>query len=448
MPIPLVAAAAGMMFSGVISAMFAPFTQSVSQTAFSFLPNTLNPDGVLLTLRMRGLIDNDTYLSEMRKAGVNEERAERHLQAAQFFPTPSDLVAWQAKEVYEPESVQRYGLDNEFENLDLSDFTKAGVDTEQARNYWRAHWQHPSFTQATEMFKRDILANPDDRNKAPAGSPEWREVRKAQSDAMYEWFKLVEIPPHWRAPMREMSYNTLTRVDARRMADMEVLSDAELLRAYLDDGYNEENARRLVLWTKIYNRFPDLMSRYSNGWINSEDVVGILTSWGLPLERATELLEARMDNLAKPTRVATERDLTKAEIVKGVKKGVIGFGVGQSLLEDMGYDPDEASFVLAINVEAGETPETPLEFERLVQGYRKSVGMEATEVTPEALESEKGLTEATKALEAAKAQEASPEAIRELEEEKGQRAVMHTLTLEAAGLGRLAPSEESDDTAN
>ncbi|GAJ19514.1 unnamed protein product, partial [marine sediment metagenome] len=55
--------------------------------------------------------------------------------------------------------------------------------------------------------------------------------------------------------------------------------------------------------------------------------------------------------------VADERGLTKAEIYAGVKKGVISWDEGSELLQDLGYDIDDATFILETRV--GTLEETP-----------------------------------------------------------------------------------------
>lgn len=396
MPIPL-ALIAGLTIVPAISIAMSTALAPPLQQAFNRLAPILVPgEGVLVTLRRRELIEHDEFLSLMRRHGYSTERAENVLLSTEFFPAAGDLVNWQSKEVFEPDSIERYGLDAEFENLELDTFRKAGINPEQARNFWRAHWQHPPFEQVAEMLHRDILTDANARDDLEPGSSEWQAVRQQGNEALFDWYRLVEIPPFWRDRLTRLADRVVTRVDARRMYDMRVIDEERLLRIYLDLGYPEQDARDLTLWSRVDNMYGDLVARFGNGWITREQVLEELVAVGMPAERAETLMQTRLDNLEKPRRIAIERDLTKAEIVKGVKKEVIDIPTGVGLLVQMGYDRDEAEFVMAINIEAGESPNDKFEFDWLVQGYRQSVGLDSTPIPSTLIiakrKAERGLT--------------------------------------------------------
>jgi hypothetical protein len=100
--------------------------------------------------------------------------------------------------------------------------------------------------------------------------------------------------------------------------------------------------------------YPDLIARYKNGYINLDDCNRELLALGLTQDRATWLIEQKIKKLA-PERVAKERDVTKAEIIKGLYKGVIDEATAMELLQDMGYDQAEAKFIIVINMPKEET---------------------------------------------------------------------------------------------
>lgn len=381
-----------------------------------------------LVLFRRGDIDRETFLGIAKDNGIGERGADLIMQANRFFPSPQDLVTWQAREVFEPDAVEKFGLDAEFEGLDLSSFAKAGVDTEQARNFWRAHWQHPPFNQIAEMFFRDVLGSLEDRNAVP-GSEQWQQNRERAEQLFFEWFRLVEVPPFWRDRLREITFAPLTRVDARRMWDMRVLNEDELRRAYLDLGYNESNAQLLVNWTKIEEDFGTLLARFRNGWVSRQEVVNELVAKGLPAERAEEFVQARLDNLEAPFRVANERDLTKAEIVKGVDAGKLTFDEGVGLLVQLGYDDFEADFILDISVEAARgSPETPAEFERITRKFQRVKDRKAGQVTERVIKLEKDLLECK-------------EKVRKLTEEGASRNEINNLNARCAGIKSALDAE-------
>lgn len=402
MPIPLLAIIGLPLLNALIGPAIGIAGETSRQKLSDKFPISLLPPDRLLTLKRRNLIDDATFFSQMRQNGFNNERSSLIFETSMFFPGPQDLVNWMAKEVFEPDSITKYGLDNEFENVDLSLFTKAGVSEEQARNFWRAHWQHPSFGQVVEMMHRNVLSRIDGRNTVAIGSEEWLAMREEEKEEVFDWFRLVEVPPRWRDAMTAISFTPITRVDSRRMWDLGVLDDDGVLRSNLDRGYSLEDSNAMLLFAKVERRLPDLIQLYKNGWISKEDVRARLGEFGLPEESVDRLFKERIINLDAPHRIARERDLTKAEIVKGVKKDFITFDQGLDLLVQMGYDLNEADFVLSINVEAGESPETPFEFQKLVGGYRSTMGLKASVVSKEALQAEKEFFAAKMALEEAK----------------------------------------------
>lgn len=423
-----------MMGSIVLATALTTLNNPLVQTGnrlFSILPaDTLS----LIRLKFREQISPEYYFGEMEKQGFGQRQADDFLTAALFFPSPQDLVNWQAKEVFEPAQVEKYGLDAEFGELDLTLFGQAGVSMEQARNFWRAHWQHPPFGQVIQMLHRDILVDVTDRDSIEAGSEAWRTLRTQAQAELFDWYRLVEIPPHWRDKLTKLSDTLITRVDLRRMWDMRVIDEARLLRGNLDLGLVEQDARDLTLWTLVNNAFGDLTERFSKGWISEQDVQDELVTIGMSEERARELMETRLFNLAKPTRIALERDLTKSEIVKGVKKEIITAEVGEALLIEMGFDEPEASFILAINIESGESPEDEIEIRSLVQGWRKAAGLQSEAIPPTIIRARKAARKAKKTFQAAIDRKARDNELAPLSAEAGRLDVAFRRLANEAGL--------------
>lgn len=217
--------------------------------------------------------------------GWEEQDAKRMVEVAHFYPSPADLVNWQAKEVFEPEMVSHYGLDAELGELDLSMFKRAGMTAEQARNYWIAHWEHPSWNQLQQMLFR---------------------IPEVTEEEVRRWFRLMEVPPFWRQHMIDTAYHPYTRVDVRRMHKIGVFgtgpeADAKLRTAYTDLGFHGEQADNMVLFTKKYN-----------------------------------MQSGESANL----------DLTRSMIERAYDIGYIQRGQAEEYLSGMGYDEDEVTFII------------------------------------------------------------------------------------------------------
>ena len=320
----------------------------------------LDPMAVITAWRR----DPEAYahlFDDLKDQGWSEERIEALKFYTLFYPAPADLVRWQAREVFEPEMVERYGLDSEFEAIEKEPFYKAGMTDEQILNYWRAHWEHASWMQVVEMLHRGLLTEAE----------------------VYDWFRLVEIPPFWRDKLIQTAYTWPTRVDVRRWWDMRTIDETELRRLYSGMGYRGVNLDNYILWTKVYVAFPDLMARWTKGWITIGDVRRELTALGMPADRVEEMIQMKVKP-DQPARVAEGKELTKTEIYKGVKKELISWEQGIELLMDLGYDEDEADYILAINVGVLEgSPETYEEFKDLTTKYKLATGREAKPMSEE-----------------------------------------------------------------
>ena len=293
----------------------------------------LDPNSVITAWRRYPEVI-EQYLKDLEDTGWTKDRIEVLKKATEYYPAPADLVNWQAKEVFEPEMVKKYGLEDELGGIEREPFYRAGMTDEQIRNYWVAHWQHPSFSQIVEMLRRGLLTEQD----------------------VYDWYRLVEIPPYWRDALTEITFEIPTRVDIRRFWEMGTINETRLRELYTAHGYKGQNLEDYILWTKIYTQFPDLIARFKNGWLTEAEVKAELVRLGMGETLADEFIQTKVKNVS-PERVAAERDLTKAEIYKGVKKGVITWDDGLNLLVDMGYDAAEAEFILLINVPPEETQE-------------------------------------------------------------------------------------------
>ncbi len=264
---------------------------------------------------------------DLHDLGWNDERIEAFKFITEFLPNADEQTLWLAREVFEPKMVERYGLDDELPVYEETDFSKIGVTPEQMRNKWRAHWQHASWQQVVEMLHRGLMDEAD----------------------VWDWFRVVEIPPFWRQKLIDSAYTWPTRVDVRRWWDMRTIDEAELRRLYSGMGYRGDNLENYLLWTKVYVAFPDLIARWTKGWITIDDVRSELIGLGMPAARVEEMIQTKI----KPEgaeRVSGERDVTKTDIYKGVKQGVITRGEAIELLMELGFEEDEADYLLAINI--------------------------------------------------------------------------------------------------
>lgn len=353
----------------------------------------LDPASIITAWR-RDPAKYEKLFDDLKEQGWSDERIEALKFFTLYFPSPAELIHWQAREVFEPKMIARYGLMDGAGELKRDLFYKAGMDDEQIDNHWMAHWEHASYMQIREMLHRGVLSESPIMPAPPTTKEGWATRDAEGIEAAYDWYRLVEIPPFWRPRLTEMMFEVPTRVDVRRWWDMRTISEERLYSIYHSRGYHGKDLDDYVLWTKVYTAFPDLIARMKNGWISPEDVGKELEKLGMPPERVQEMIETKIKP-EKPAQVIEERQATATEIMKGVKKEFISWSQGVEMLGDLGYDKETAEFKLTVYGAVAEgSPETYPEFKLMTQAYRKAMGLKAMEVPQEIIEASKELAKA------------------------------------------------------
>ncbi|GAJ13029.1 unnamed protein product, partial [marine sediment metagenome] len=138
---------------------------------------------------------------------------------------------------------------------------------------------------------------------------------------------------------------------------------------------------------------------------------------------------------AKPPVEATAREASKADIVAGVKKGIITPKEGYMMLQDIGFSPEASHFILEVRAEESPfSPTTPLELKRLIGHYNRSQGMEVTEIPQEVIDAERAFLSVTERLKVAYAEGLAQDKIDLLEVEKAEAAARYRELLLLHGL--------------
>ncbi|MBA7685336.1 hypothetical protein ES703_93759 [subsurface metagenome] len=292
---------------------------------------------------------------DLKQQGWTEDRIEVAKELAKIIPPLPDMVRFADYSAFDPEVIERWREFYDAPDWIRAPFSLLGVEADWADKYWFSHWVQPGRFELSELHRRDLISDDD--------------VKLA--------YRTMGYSPFWQEYLLKLVRAVPTRVDVRRWWDMRTIDEARLREVYHAQGYYDKDLDDYVLWTKVYVAFPDLIARWKNGYITVEEVKTELTGLGMPAARVDEMIETKM-KAVQPERTAKERDLTKSEIVKGVKKELIGWDEGVELLTDLGYDNDEADYILSVNiaVEAG-SPETYAEFKELTQKWRLSTGVEA-----------------------------------------------------------------------
>ncbi len=262
-------------------------------------------DQDIVQLMRRFPQDEGRYKDELAKRGWIGFQLDDLLKATQVWPTLTDIIRFAVREVYSPEIAQRFGLFEDYPQEVDQEAQRIGLDPEYAKRYWAAHWELPSVSQGFEMLHRLRPGTTD----VPF-----------TLDDMKALLRALDYSPYWRDRLIQISYLPYTRVDARRMYKMGVLTKEQLIANYMDEGYDQEHAEKLADWT------------------------------------AMDMGE-------------TERDLTRSAIQQGYDAGLLSRDDAISQLKELGYSQDEAEFWCNLIDYQNSVEQVKLEVDRITSAF-------------------------------------------------------------------------------
>jgi len=140
----------------------------------------------------------------------------------------SDYIRFAVRDVYDAAARQKLTLDQDFPNGLAPKLVALGYSDQDAKDAWAAHWELPSPTQVYEMLHR---------GKLPEGV------------TVEDYLKSADYAPIWRQSLVDISYNPITRTDAKRMYKLRGDFDA-LVANFRANGYNEQDSKDLAEFTK------------------------------------------------------------------------------------------------------------------------------------------------------------------------------------------------------
>lgn len=143
-------------------------------------------------------------------------------------------------------------------------------------------------------------------------------------EELEELLRISDYAPGYIPKLIEISYSPYTRVDARRMYEAGVLDEDGLKQAYKDIGYDDERASKLVEWIQT-------------------------------------------------DAVASEKDLSRAMIIKAYNLGLLDRGRAGEYIGDLGYSPDESELILSLEDTDKEQKQIEESLKVLRTQYLKSV---------------------------------------------------------------------------
>lgn len=303
--------------------------------------NTLTENQVRVAYQ-RGILSQEDLQTQKKRLGYTDYNWSIAQKLWEYYPTPPDVVSFANRDVFEPDVVQEFGLDQELSDEYLKLAKQIGLSEQFARWYWYAHWYLPSLTQGYEMLHRGII------------TPE-------QLDKL---FKAQDIVPFWRDKLKAISYTPLVRVDVRRIHKMGIISDEDLIQSYKNTGYNQKDAEIMAQWTKAYNGMGGddgyidtknltrslIVKAYTNGMFDRVDAIGRLMELGHTFEDSEIIidlasLEDYVNSIPKEQQDNAKRIQDMVEY--GVINGLISKAEAKDQLTQLGMSENTANSELA-----------------------------------------------------------------------------------------------------
>ncbi len=299
---------------------------------FLDLKHPVLPSDLALRAWLRDKPKYQKYVDNLPKLGLTSSDIELLTELEYRIPGVQDIIRYVVKEAYSPEIYREFGQDQEYPAIAEADAEKAGIRPDQLMKEWIAHWELPGITQGYEMLHRGIITQD--------------QLRKLQ--------KARDIMPFWRDGLEAIAWNIPNRIELRLMARYGLVDKAYLVDALGKGGLAEEYRDTVADMNLVLGIRTDLQTRYGKGWITADDVAAELASSGMSQPIQERVYQYIVVN-ESANRTVKQKDLTLAQIVKGIKKGKIDRAQGIDLVMDVGYDGTEARLILDIEAPADET---------------------------------------------------------------------------------------------
>ncbi len=254
-------------------------------------------------LYRRGVINNDKLAELLKANGVDPNDALLWFKLTEYFPSPGDIIRFAVREVFTPEIVQKYRMDEDLPKEYLELAKQVGIPEQVAIWYWRAHWDLPSLSEGIELFRRKVITK----------------------EELETLMRTLDINPYWREKLIELAYELPTRVDLRRMYEMGVISKEQLIDYYEKLGYKPEDAKILADWTEMEYNYElrelnknNILELYEIGEIDRDTAKKYLIQIGFNDKTAEYILTLKEYDIV--TREAKEQ---LSLLIEQYKAGVI-----------------------------------------------------------------------------------------------------------------------------
>ncbi|UYL65041.1 MAG: hypothetical protein OBKJMPBA_00009 [Methanophagales virus PBV304] len=210
--------------------------------------------GEIINAYLRGLISENDFNLMLKEHGLADRDIDVLKGLMWSYPSPTDFIRFAVREVFTKDKETQEALSAEFPDDIVEYAEKAGMRKEVLEWYWKAHWDLPSPTQVYEMLHR---LNPDVlKVRGSAYKDLGLDISKLETtiDTVKQFLKQADYDLRWRDRLVAISYSPLTRVDLRRIYELGLISDEELLARLMELGYTKKDAELMVEFYKTFKQ--------------------------------------------------------------------------------------------------------------------------------------------------------------------------------------------------
>lgn len=292
-----------------------------------FLDNQTNllPLDMLRLLWNREEISTDQLHEELRRNRFNPDDFDKIKVALKQYPSISDFIRFSIREAYDIAFVEKAGLGADMPNEYLEDAKKAGLPDIYARMHWYSHWVPPSAGQTFEMLHRGLIP----------------------MEEVETLLRINDIMPNYREKMTQIAYNTVGRVDIRRLYQDGVIEYEKMYELYLESGQSPDNAELLSEWTEIHygeerkqRTRTDILKLFKLGTYTRLQAITSLQGIGYSEDIATEYvvrteLEAAEKRKANRLKIWRKGFINYVYDEQQVRQFMIGLGMKKLEMDDL-----------------------------------------------------------------------------------------------------------------
>lgn len=307
----------------------------------------------MLELMNRGKVTRDQVIQAIRESRVKPKYTEMLLELAKAILSPAEAAEMVIRNVLTPQEGERIAA-------------MSGVAAEDFERMVRITGQPPGL----EMLVRGLRRNLIDEGRFREGvrqshlRDEWTDLVIGLGEEILTPEQLVNAvvqgamseseAEHWRdrVGISKETFDVLVETRGNPPgpeAMLRLYRRGKITRSELEQSLKESNLKNKWIDTYLESATLELPREvierlYRHGAIKHDEAVSAVEKLGYSSDDSELMIGA-----VKAEKTSTDKDLTKGEIVRLYSEGAIGRDDASGMLQDLGYDDQEADFLLTIS---------------------------------------------------------------------------------------------------